>query len=64
MPGRSIVPPRINVLQRIEADPSELPRRVIPQKVRGETMRRFVKRDGDEDRNDPNRCQINCLGSH
>ena len=42
----------------------EPPRRVIPQKVCNEAMRRFMKGDGDQYRNDPNRRQIDCIGCH
>ena len=55
---------RINMLQRIEADPPEPPCRVIPQKVSGEAVGGLMKRDGDEDRNDPDRRQVDCLSSH
>jgi len=43
------------VVDRIEADTSEPPCGVIAKKVRDKSMRRFMKRDGDDHRDDPDR---------
>jgi hypothetical protein len=52
------------VFQRIEADAPKPPCRVVAEKMRDEAVRGFMKGDGDNHRNDPDRRQINHTGSH
>jgi hypothetical protein len=43
------------VLERIEADAAKLIRGVVAEPVRDKGVRRLVKGDGDDDRQDPDR---------
>src|SRR3954464_15968968 len=41
------------MLQRVETDPALAPSRVVPQSTRDKAVRRFVKRYGEDDRQNP-----------
>ncbi len=43
------------MLQRIKTNPAQSPRRVVTEKVRDKAVRRLMKGDGDENRDDPDR---------
>ena len=40
----------VDMLQRVEADPAELPGGVVAEPVRDKAVRRLMKRDGDDQR--------------
>jgi hypothetical protein len=52
---------QIDVLQRIQAHPPKPPSRVITQLVRHEAVRAFVQRDGNQNRENPGRCDIDLV---
>ena len=62
--GQQDRPKRINVFERIKTNATEPPSRVVTKKMRRETVRCFVKRDGCNDRDDPDRRQINDISGH
>ena len=52
------------MLERIEADAPKPPCGVVAEKMRDEAMRGFMKGDGDDYRDDPDRHQINRISGH
>ena len=53
--GQDHGPEGIDMFQRIEADPSELPGRVVAEPPGDEAVGSLVKGDGDEERDHPDR---------
>ena len=45
----------VDMLERIEADPAELPGGVVAEPVRHKAVRGLVEGDGDEERQHPDR---------
>ncbi len=48
-------PERIDMLERIEADPAELPGGIVAKLVGHKGVRGLVEGDGDQERKHPNR---------
>jgi len=48
-------PERVDVFDRIEADPAQLPGGIVAELVGHEGMRGLVERDGDQEGEDPYR---------
>src|SRR4029077_88837 len=54
---------RVNVLERIEADPAEAPRRIVAAQPRDVSVRRFMERNGNNQGDDPGRGRIERAGN-
>jgi len=52
------------MLQRIKTDSTKSPCGVVTKKVRDKAVRRLVKSDRNDNRDDPNRCQIDEIAGH
>ncbi len=52
------------MLQRIKTDSTKAPRGIVTNKVRDNAVRRLMKRNRDEDWDNPDRGQIDEIGCH
>jgi hypothetical protein len=52
------------VFERIETDPTKPPSRIVAKQMCHKTVRCLVKSNGDDYRDNPDRDQINSIGSH
>jgi hypothetical protein len=64
MPGNRIRPKRINVLHRVEAYTAKAPCSIVAEEMSDETMRGFMKGNGDDYWDRPGCHKINCVTAH
>ena len=55
MPGSISVPNGVDMLERIEADPAELPGGIVAEPMRDKAVRGLMEGDGDDERQYPDR---------
>jgi hypothetical protein len=57
-------PHGVDVLERIESDATKPPSCIVAKKMRDKTVCRFVKGNGNDYRDDPNRRKRNYVAGH